>query len=94
MLMIPCGHQKTPEGLQKQIEKALEYTRKWRVTANVKKCAVVVACNEDKVNPVTYKWKWAEDELPIADQFTYLPWRRYVKIMLLGCTHSKSDRKG
>ena len=29
----------TPEGLQKQIEKALEYTTKWRVTANVKKSA-------------------------------------------------------
>ena len=31
------GISETPEGLQKQIEKALEYTRKWRVTANVKK---------------------------------------------------------
>ena len=40
------GISETPEGLQKQIEKALEYARKWRVTANVKKCAVVV-CNED-----------------------------------------------
>ena len=30
------GISETPEGLQKQIEKALEYTRKWRVTANVK----------------------------------------------------------
>ena len=27
----------TPEGLQKQIEKALEFTRKWRVTANERK---------------------------------------------------------
>ena len=61
----------TPEGLQTQIEKALEYTRKWRVTANVKKCAVVV-CNEDKESPVTCKWKWGEDELPIVDQYTYL----------------------
>ena len=33
------GISETPEGLQKQIEKALEYTRKWRVTANAKKCA-------------------------------------------------------
>ena len=55
------GISETPEGLQKQIEKALEYTRKWRVTANVKKCAVVV-CNEDKVNPVTFKWKWGQVE--------------------------------
>ena len=31
------GIPETPEGLQKQIEKALENTRKWRVTANVKK---------------------------------------------------------
>ena len=41
--------------MQKQIEKALEYTRKCRVTVNVKKCAVVV-CNEDKVNAVTLKF--------------------------------------
>ena len=32
------------------------HTRKWRVTANVKKCAVGVR-NEDKVSPVTFKWK-------------------------------------
>ena len=43
------GISETPEGLQKQIDEALEHTRKWRVTANVKKCAVVI-CNEDKVN--------------------------------------------
>ena len=61
----------TPGGLQKQTGKALEYTRKQRVTANVKKCAVVV-CNEDKVNAVTFKWKWGEDGLPIVDQYTYL----------------------
>ena len=30
----------TPEGLRRQIEKALEYTRQWRVTVNIKKCAV------------------------------------------------------
>ena len=55
------GVSESPEGLQKQIEKALEYTRKWRVTANVKKNAVVVLIvvrNEDKGNPVTFKWKW------------------------------------
>lgn len=27
----------TPEGLPRQVEKALEYTRKWRVTTNVQK---------------------------------------------------------
>ena len=42
---------KTPEGLQKQIDKVLEYTRKWRVTANVSKSAILV-CNEDIKNPV------------------------------------------
>ena len=65
------GVSETPPRLQKQEEKALEYTRKWRVTANVKKCAVIV-CNEDKVNPVPFKWKWGEDGLSIADQYTYL----------------------
>ena len=33
------GISETP-GLQKQIKKALEYSRKLRMTANVKKCAV------------------------------------------------------
>ena len=34
------GIPETPEGFQKQTEKALEYSRKGRVMANVKKCAV------------------------------------------------------
>ena len=80
------------QGLQKQKEKALEYTRKRRVTANVKKCAVVV-CNENKVNPVNSEWKWGEDEIPIVDQYTYLGVET-LKGLLLGCTHSESSRKG
>ena len=65
------GISEAPEGWQKRIEKALEYTRKWRVTANVKKYAVV-ACNEDRGDPVTFERKWGEDELPIVDQYTHL----------------------
>ena len=43
------------------------------MTANVEKCAVVVVVyNEDKVNPVNFKWRWGEHELPIVDQFMYL----------------------
>ena len=63
------------------------------MTANVKKCAVVV-CNEDKVNPVNFKWKWGKDELPIVDQYTYLSVERYLKELLLGCTRRESNRKG
>ena len=66
------GLAETPEGLQTQIEKALEYTRKWRITANINKSAVVLVCNEDNKNPVEFKWKWGEEELPIVDQYTYL----------------------
>ena len=65
------GISETPEGLQKQIEKALEYTRKWRVTPNVKMCAVV-GCNGSKENPAAFKWKWEKCELPLVDQYTYL----------------------
>ena len=65
------GISETPKGLQKQIEKALEYTRKWRVTANVNKCAILVY-NEDKKNLLEFKWKWGEEELPSVDQYTYL----------------------
>ena len=35
------GISETPEGLRKQIEKALEYTRKWRVTASVKQYTIM-----------------------------------------------------
>ena len=41
------------------------------MTANGKTCAVVIS-NEDKVNPVNFKWKRGEDELLIVDQCTYL----------------------
>ena len=46
------GASETPEGLQNQIGKALEYTRKWR-DGERKKVRSIVVCNEDKVNPVT-----------------------------------------
>ena len=65
------GVSETPEGLQEQIDAAVGYTRKWRLSANVGKCAVVV-CNEDKKNPVEFKWKWGEEELPVVDKYTYL----------------------
>ena len=54
------------------------------MTANVKECAVVVVCDEDKVNPVNFSWKWGEDD---ADRRPVnVPWRRYIKILLLGYT--------
>ena len=64
---------KTKSCLQRITKSVDAVKRKWSVTANVKKCAVVVVavCNEDKVNPVTFECKWGEDELPIADQHTY-----------------------
>ena len=65
MRVISWGYHKHPKE-QKQTEKALEYTRKWRVTANVKTYAVVV-CNEGKVHTAKFSWKWGEDELPIVD---------------------------
>ena len=72
MRMISWGYQKHPNDCRNTIVKELlEYTRKWRVTTNPKKCGVVV-CNEDKVSPATFEWKWGEDELPIVDQYTYL----------------------
>ena len=74
----------TPEGLQEHIEKALEYTRKWRVTANVNKSAILVY-NEDNKNPVEFKWKWGEEELPIDRRPVYIPWwRRDIKKTVLG----------
>ena len=54
------------------MEQALEYTRKWRVTANENKSAIILVCNGDKKDPVEFKWKWGEEELPVVDQCTYL----------------------
>lgn len=56
--------------MQKQTEEALEYTGKWRVTADASKCAVDV-CNADRESPVDIKRKWGEEGLPI-DQYTQL----------------------
>ena len=50
----------------------LESTKKLTaVTSNVNECAVVV-CNEDKLNPETFKWKRREDNVPMLDQHIYL----------------------
>ena len=37
---------------------------------NVDNCAVLV-CKEDKKNPLEFKWKWGEEEVPVADHYTY-----------------------
>lgn len=50
------GMEDTPEGWKKQAEKALDYTMKWVVAANVDNC-VVLSCNEDEKNPVEFKWR-------------------------------------
>ena len=94
------GISETPkEGLQKQTEKALEHSRKWGVTANVKKCAVVV-CNDDMVNPIHVSWKWGGDELSIADQYAYLrveisidcSWDTHIaRVIGKGKTHIRKD---
>ena len=60
------GIPETPQGLQKQIEGVPKHTRKSRVAANIKKCAVV-ACSEDKVDPVNPSWKWGDaDRRPVS----------------------------
>ena len=64
------GIPEIPEGLQKQRQQQ-RTLRNEELQRKSKKCAVVV-CNEDKVNPAIFKWMWGEDELPIADQYTYL----------------------
>lgn len=54
------GIPETPEELKKQVDEALECTEKWRMTANVKICIVIV-CNKDMENPVNFKRKWGEE---------------------------------
>ena len=46
--------------------------------------STVDVCNEGKVNPVTFKCKWGEDELPIADQLAQVPWRKRSQMTALG----------
>ena len=63
------GMSDTPEGLQLQIDAAKEFTDKWRLSANVKKSAVMV-CNEYREKPVENRWKWGVEELAVVDQYT------------------------
>ncbi|CAB1118469.1 unnamed protein product [Ectocarpus sp. CCAP 1310/34] len=65
------GMSDTPEGLQLKIDAAKKFTDKWRLPANVKKSAVM-ACNENKEEPVEHRWKWGIEETALVDQYTYL----------------------
>ena len=55
--------------------------------------STVVVRNEDKVDPVAFKWNWGEDESPIVDQHACLG-VEIVKRMLSGRTRSNGSRKG
>ncbi|CAN0327448.1 unnamed protein product [Ectocarpus sp. 12 AP-2014] len=57
----------TPEGLQMQIDAAKEFADKWRLSANVKKSAVMV-CNEDREAPVEHRWKWRVEKPVVVGQ--------------------------
>lgn len=65
------GVSDTREGLQKQIDIAMELASKWRLSANVMKCAVMV-CNDKNAEEVDFEWKWGDEELPRVDQYIYL----------------------
>ena len=43
-------------------------------------------CNEDKKNPVQFKWKMGRRETTDGRPI-YVPWSRDIGILLLGCTH-------
>lgn len=46
-----------PGELEKQIEKSLEYTIEWSMTANNgNKSTIIHVCHEDKKYPVEFKW--------------------------------------
>ncbi|CAB1105719.1 unnamed protein product [Ectocarpus sp. CCAP 1310/34] len=49
----------------------VKFTDKWRLSAYVKKSAVMV-CNENKEEPVEHRWKWEIEEIAVVDQYTYL----------------------
>ena len=65
------GISRTPKGLQKQIRENTRMHYEMESDSEREIFAVVV-CHEDEVNPVNFKWKWGEDELPIVDQYAYL----------------------
>ncbi|CAB1113082.1 unnamed protein product [Ectocarpus sp. CCAP 1310/34] len=61
----------TAEGPQLQIDAAKEFADKGRLSANVKKSAVMV-CNVDREKPFEYRWKWGVEELAVVDQYACL----------------------
>lgn len=70
-----------PEGLQRQIDAAKEFADKLRLSANAKKSASMV-CNEDRKEPIEYRWKWGVDELAV-----HISRSRDRKRLLVECTH-------
>ena len=64
------GISETPEALHKQIEEALEYTRKWRVIASVNRCVVLE--HEDTENPEDFNENLGEEEWLIFGHYACL----------------------
>lgn len=59
--------------LQQAIDLAFSYCRRWRLSANVKKCAVVVFGSPSVIRsaPRT-RWNWGGTPLPVEDGYKYL----------------------
>lgn len=70
----------TPQGLQEQIR-----DRKWRMTANRNKCAVL-GCNQDIKYSGEFQMEAGKKETANRRP-VYKHWRRDVELFL-GCTHN------
>ena len=62
------GISDSKESLQKLIDVVYSYYSKWKLRANMSKCAVMVF-SKDAVNGC---WKWGEYSLPILSSYSYL----------------------
>lgn len=57
------GISEAPEGLQKRGDTRIL----WEVKNNSKRVEKkVLVCNKNRENPVEFKWKWGEEELPMV----------------------------
>lgn len=61
-------------GLQRQVDAAMRFTRKWRPFSNVER-VVVTICNETKLEPVGVACKLGGEELPrVNPGYAMSPW--------------------
>lgn len=64
------GMRASASGLQNLIDVARKFVNKWRLKANVSKCAVLVTGSH--ADSEQWEWMWGQQRIPIVESYKYL----------------------